>query len=202
MTIEMPSLTGFVRRSNFWLETNTQTFTSPINKSTQTLQLAGALWRLEITLRRMTRAEATRWLAFFLQLRGMSQDFYGYDPAWREKRGVGGGTPLVKGASQTGNDLDIDGCTANVTGWGKAGDYFTCNDQHHQLTQDANTNGSGETTLYFEPYMRESPADNAPVTIDLPKAKMILTDDQALSWPTDHNDIFEEKTFTAMEFIE
>lgn len=200
-TLDMPSTFGIVRASNFYLETNTQIFTSPINKSVQTVELSGARWRMDMTLRVMNRAEAARWIAFFSKLRGMSGTFYASDPDWKTKLGVGGGTPLVKGAGQTGTTLLIDGCTPSITGWLKAGDYFACNGQLHRLTEDANTNGSGEVTLTFESYMRNSPADNAAITIDSPKAKMRLMDDGQLSWQSNHNGLYSEKTISAFESI-
>ena len=201
MTIEMPSTIGFIRQSNFYLETNTQIFTSPINKSVQTVQLSGARWRADITLRQMTKAEAAIWIAFFMKLKGMSETFYCFDPDWESNRGVGGGTPLVKGAGQTGSTLLIDGCPLSTTGWLKAADYVEVGGQLVRLTQDANTDGSGEVTLAFESYLRTSPSDNAVVTISNPKAKMRLMDDGQLSWPSNHRGIYSEKTFSAFESI-
>ena len=200
-TLDMPSTLGFIRASNFYLETNTQIYTSPLNKTVQTVELAGARWRMDITLRQMTRSDATRWIGFLSKLRGMSGTFYASDPDWQTNIGVGTGTPLVNGAAQTGTSLIIDGCTASVTGWLKAGDYFSIGGELKRLTADCDTNGSGETTLVFEPYLRTSPADNAVVTVTSPKAKMRLTDDNQLSWQSNHNGLYSEKTISAFESI-
>lgn len=203
-TIDMPSTLGFVKTSNFYLETNTQRFTSPINKSTQTVQLSGAMWRMDLTLRAMTRAEAAKWIAFFLKLRGMSETFYGFDPDWIENLGsarLTPGTPLVKGASQTGTSLLIDGCPINVTGYLKAGDYYVAGSELKRLTADVSTNGSGEATLVGEPYFRNSPGDNTAITVANPKVKMRLVDDSQLAWLSNHNAIYQEKTFSAFEQI-
>ena len=204
MTIELPSTTGFIKASNFYLETNTQMFTSPINKSVQTVQLSGARWRMDITLRMMKKADAATWIAFFLKMRGMSETFYGFDPDWKVNRGSASyapGTPLVKGAGQTGTSLIIDGCPANVTGYLKAGDYYTAGGELKRLTADVDTNGSGEATLVGEPYFRTSPADNSAVTVANPKAKMRLVDDSQLSWQSNQHGIYGEKTFSAFESI-
>lgn len=197
----MPSTRGFIRSANFYLQTNTQTFQSPINKTVQTAQLAGALWRFDCTLRKMTKKDAAKWIAFFLKLRGSSGTFNAYDPDWQAPLGKGGGTPLVNGSGQTGTSLVVDGCTANVTGWLLAGDYFSTSSQLCRLTQDANTNGSGQTTLVFESYLRTAPADNSAITITRPAVTMKLVDDNQLSWPTDYNGIYQEKTFSAYEAI-
>jgi len=201
MTIEMPSTIGFIKTSNFYLETNSQTFTSPLNMSTQTIQLDGARWRADYTLRPMNKAQAAIWIAFFLKLRGMSEAFYGFDPDWKENRGIGGGTPLVNGAGQTGTSLTIDGAPANINDWLMAGDYFSVDGRLKRLTAPVNTNGSGEATLVFEPFIMTAPADNAAIIINNPKAKMRLVDDTQLSWPSNHNGIYGEKTFSAFESI-
>lgn len=201
MTIDMPSTYGFITQSNFYLETNTQKFESPINKSVQTIQLGGARWRADYTLRPMNKADAAKWIAFFLKLRGMSETFYGFDPDWITNRGAMGGTPLVNGAGQTGNTLNIDGCTANVTNWLRAGDYFAAGGELKRLTADVNTNGSGQATLSFEPYFRNAPSDNSAVTIASPKVKMRLVDDMQMSWNSNYNGIYEPKTFSAFEAI-
>ncbi len=112
--------------------------------------------------------------------------------------GARGGTPLVNGASQVSTwtnvkdtntqTLNFDGCTASITGWGKAGDVFTINNvyavnpqtkqvltflQQFVLTADVNSNGSGQVAATISPaiiatgpYQNVSaaPADNAPMT--------------------------------------
>lgn len=197
----MPSTIGFIKASNFYLETNTQMFISPINNSVQTAQLSGARWRMDITLRQMKKSEAALWVAFFMKLRGMSETFYGFDPDWKTNRGVMGGTPLVNGAGQTGTSLNIDGCPPNVIGWLKAGDFYSAGGELKRLTADVDTNGSGQAVLVGEPYFRNSPADNSAVTIVNPKVKMRLADDNQLSWQSNHNGIYQEKTFSSFESI-
>lgn len=198
-TISMPANPGFIRSHAFWLEPNTQIFTSPLARSTQTFELGGPRWCARYTLRPMLRADAMLWKAFLLQLKGRVNTFYAYDPDCKEPRGVATGTPLVKGAGQTGTSLLIDGCTPNVTGWLLAGDYFTANGEMKQLTQPVNTNGSGEATLYFEPMLRSSPADNAPLTVRNCTVQMILVDDQQGDWESNENGLYRELTFSGYE---
>lgn len=112
---------------------------------------------------------------------------------------MGTGSPQVNGGSQTGSSLTIDGATANVTGWLKAGDYFEVNGELKMLTADVNTNGSGQATLTFKPALRESPADNTAITVLNPACEMILADDQQTVWESDHDGIYESITFIAVE---
>jgi hypothetical protein len=194
----MPAAPNFTR-SRFGLETNTQTFESPLTRNVQRVLLGGARWTASYTLPRMNRAQAAAWQAFFLQLEGRTNTFSGFDPDAKTPRGAATGTPLVNGGSQTGSSLTIDGCTASVTAWLKAGDYFAVNGELKMLTSDASTNGSGQTTLSFKPALRGSPADNAAITVQNPTAAMILSDDMQAMWETDFNGIYEPITFTAVE---
>lgn len=197
----MPSTQGFIVSSNFYLQTNTQTFTSPLNRTVQTVQLGGSRWIADVTLRAMKKHEAAVWIAFFLKLKGMSETFYLSDPDYKTPLGVGGGTPLVNGAGQTGTSLNIDGCPANTLRWLRAGDYFSLGDELKRLTDDVNINGSGQATLNFESRIRISPADNFAVVINQPKSKMRLVDDSQLSFVSDRNGLYSEKTFTCFEAI-
>lgn len=198
--INLPPNPGF-RVSEFGLETNTQRFESPITKAVQRVLLGGGRWTASYTIRRMKASEpaAAQWIAFFLQLEGSVGTFNAYDPDRQTPRGIATGTPLVKGGSQTGSSLNIDGCTANVIGWLKAGDYFSVGGELKQMTADVNTNGSGETTLTFKPPLRSSPADNAAITVQQPTCEMVLVDDQQAKWRSNENGIYEEKSFSAIE---
>src|SRR4051812_18652092 len=100
--ISMPTYPGFTN-SRFYLETNTQTFTSPLTKTTQRALLGGARWNGTWSLPAMKRAQAAAWKAFFLLLEDGVNTFNGFDPDCKTPRGVATGTPLVMGASQTGS---------------------------------------------------------------------------------------------------
>lgn len=199
MPYDMPPNPGFIRRSSFGLLTNSQTFTSPLTRATQRALLGGARWQATYTLRRMHAREAGPWVAFFLRCDGMVSTFNAYDPDRKAPQGNAIGTPLVKGAGQTGSTLLIDGCTPGIMGWLRAGDYFSVSGELKQVTQDANTNGSGETTLNFKPALRKSPADNAPIIVDKPTCTMILSDDSQAIWEGDERSVYEEKAFSAYE---
>jgi hypothetical protein len=200
MPVTMPSTTAFVS-SSFFLETNTQTFESPLNRVRQTLELAGQRWRATWTLPPMTKANAALWIAFFMKLKGQANTFTASDPDWQTNLGAWSGTPLVKGAGQTGNTLNIDGGGLTVTGWGKAGDYFNVSSKLYRLTADCNTNGSGETTLAFEPPIYVAPADNAAITKNPATIEMRLIDDMSGEWTSGSGYIYESKSFSAVEVL-
>lgn len=80
--------------------------------------------------------------------------------------GAGGGSPLVKGASQTGEDLLTDGWSNSITNVMRAGDVLTIANQNvlYQSVNDVNSDGSGNATIKLNPPLVASPADNAVIT--------------------------------------
>lgn len=195
-----PPVSPSFRSARFSLISNTTVFGSPLTMTEQILERPGARWSAEFTLPPMTRAGGgAAWTAFFASLRGRRGTFYGYDPAATSPRGIGTGTPLVNGASQTGNTLITDGWTAGQTGILLAGDYIGVNSRLHMVVEDANSDGSGNATLSIEPALRESPADNAPITISSPKVTMRLVEDVA-SWDLD-TALFYGFSFSAVEAL-
>lgn len=198
MPIDMPASPGFTD-CDFYLETNTQRFTSPLSKATQRVKLGGDQWGSVYSLPKMNRRQASVWKAFFALCEGSVNTFNAFDPDRKEPLGPATGTPLVDGISQAGSSLTIDGCTPNVTGWALPSDLFSVNGELKEITAPVNTNGSGQATVYFKPALRSSPADNAPLNFLKPTCTMALVDDMQAKWRCDRNGIYEEKTFAAIE---
>ncbi|MBF0095479.1 MAG: hypothetical protein HQL34_13170 [Alphaproteobacteria bacterium] len=168
------------------LQTNTQTFESPLSKATQTAELAGSRWAATLTWNNLPPAEHRAWLVIQARLRGAAGRCY-LGPSFAYPRvGAGGGSPLVDGAGQTGTTLVVKGAAADVSGWLRAGDFFSFDAgtgrELKLCTADANSNGSGAVTIAFEPPIRVSPAANAPLEIANPTAIMRLIDDAQAAW--------------------
>lgn len=178
MTIlAFPTLTKAIPAMLEWsLVSNTQSFDSPLSGAVQTVEMPGARWKAAFSLENLGAADAALVQAFMAKLRGRAGRFYLHNFARPTPRGTIAGTPLVKGASQTGASLLIDGCTVGTTLL--AGDYFGVNSELKLVVADATANGSGEMTLTFEPPLRSSPADNAAITTASPKAVFMLTGDE------------------------
>ena len=201
MPIYLPTTPGFVT-SRFGLEFNTQAFTSPFTKSTQRVALSGARWVWTASLPAMKRDRAAAWQAFFLQLEGAANTFYGFDPDAKAPRGLARftpGTPQVNGANQTGSTLNIKDCPTNVTGYLLPGDRFGVGGELKMVTAQVDTNGSGQATLAFKPALRNSPADNAAITLDRPTCTMAMADDQQAMWECDAMGVYQPKSFSAIE---
>ncbi len=171
---------------------------SPFSAARQVQDWGGAYWRARVTLPPMLRAAADPWLVLFSLLHGPYGTFLMGDWDRRTPRGAAGGTPLVMGASQTGNGLATDGWPIN-TAILKAGDHVSVENRLYRLVADAASNGSGVATLQLEPNLRAAPADNAPITTSSPKGLFALTSNIIPS-PSDFNGV-HQLSFEAEEAL-
>lgn len=145
---------------------------SPFNLKQQIHKHAGQRWEADITLPPMKRAQAEVWISFFMKLYGSYGTFTMGDPNAATPRGTASsaaGTPVVNGASQTGDTLNIDGLPTSETGYLLAGDYIQLGTgtsaQLYKVLDDVDTNSSGEAALTIWPDLRSSPSDGATVVV-------------------------------------
>jgi len=141
---------------------------SPTSFTQQAVRHAGQAWGVNVTLPPMNRAEAEVWLSFLLRLRGRFGTFTMGDPTGATSRGIASwwpGTPLVKGTSQVGGSVIVDGVPASQTAYLMAGDYIQSSTRYHKVLEDANSDATGTVTLNIWPDLRGSPADNSAVIV-------------------------------------
>jgi hypothetical protein len=183
--LSLPTHTG-VRSVEFRAVNAVAYSRSPFTFSGQAHAYSGQMWQADITLPPMRRSNAEQWIAFLISLRGQFGTFLLNDPLGCTPRGSAGGSPLVNGAAQTGNLINIDNCTASQTGWLKAGDYVQfgtgSSSSLHKVLEDVNSNSSGETTLEIWPSVRTAPANNSAVVTSSAKGLFRLSsNEQAFS---------------------
>jgi len=195
-TYAYPSITP--NSSSWELVSNTATYQSPITGAIQTLDRGGERWAIALTHRNLNGDDRAEMRAFISKLNGQQHRFTVHDHS-HTQRGNFGGTPRVAGGSQTGNSLDIDGCSAGVTNWIRAGDYFTVNGELKMATADADSDGSENVTLSFVPRLRAAPPDNASIDVTDPVGTFILTDSRN-GW-SNVPGVFSDFTITAIEDI-
>lgn len=163
----------------------------------------GEWWEAVVQIPPMRRADAEPWIAFLLLLSASGGTFLMGDPNGASARGALGGTPLIKGAGQTGSTVTLDGCTPSVSGWVKTGDYIqlgaAATATLHKVLQDANTNESGEVSLDIWPRIRSAPPDNSTVITTNAVGKWRLKSGQQ-GWSIDRAAIYGI-TFACKESI-
>ena len=139
----------------------------------------------------MTRAEAEPLLAARTSLNGKEGSFLLGAPAWATALGAAKdtpGTPLVDGASQTGQDIDFKGAPNNITDYLKAGDMVSLgtslSTRLFKVLVDASSDGSGDFTLTLWPDVVAAPANNDALTVASAQGLFELADN-AGSWGVD-----------------
>lgn len=157
--------------------------TSPFTGQQQVYKHQGEWWEAEMSFPPMKPENAEQVATFLLKLSGMFGTFLMGDPINKSPRGVGTGTPLVKGAGQVGNELVTDGWTINTPNILKAGDWIQLGSgvtsRLHKVLDNVNSDATGTATLTLFPSLRSSPADNA----------AIVTTDTVGLWRLSTNDI-------------
>jgi hypothetical protein len=169
----------------FGLRSNTLKSRAMYTGALRTFAVPGARWFFMAEWDMLGRAQGDALRALLVKMRGSSNRLLLWDLAQPVFRGVGGGSPVVNGASQTGSTLAITGCPASTNNWALPGDKFSVNGELKMIVAAANTNGSGQTTLTFEPYLRASPSNSAPLTITQPTAKFVLATEAAWTYSTE-----------------
>jgi hypothetical protein len=155
---------------------------SPFTGAQQVQKHQGQWWEFEAKLVPMARANAEAWLSFIISLNGMQGTFLLGEPLGATARGIATGTPLVKGASQTGNSLITDGWTASQTGILKAGDYFQLgtgsSSKLYKVLADANSDGSGNATFDIFPSINTAVADDSAIVVSSAKGLFRLASNE------------------------
>lgn len=183
---------------NIGLESAVGAFNSPFTFKEQVYDFGGERWRFEISYAPLDVDQARELVAFLASLIGIKGTFYANDPLMKLPRGTASGTPLVKGASQTGRSLITDGWTPTVTNILRKGDYFQIGSSLYLNLNDVNSNGSGEATLDISPPLRNTATDNAPLIVS--NAKGVFRLDAPPSWSTGKDKVYDF-SFSAVEVI-
>jgi hypothetical protein len=160
---------------------------SPFTHQEQVIQHEGEFWSATIKFPPMLKDKASILLGFLLQLRGRRGTFKIGDQDRKTIQGVATGTIRVNGASQTGNQVALDGFANSTSNVFLAGDYIQIGSYLYMVTENVTSNGSGEANVKIEPSLRqgiETIADDATVTYTNTTTLMRL-DSNETAWDTD-----------------
>jgi len=176
------------------LRSHTRYFESPLNRSVQTVESPGAQWVATLKYTVLNRTDAATMRSFLVQLRGMNGRFYLHDHSMETPLGNPSGSPVVNGAGQTGNTLNTTGWSASTTGLLLPGDYIGIGSgtttELKLVTQQVDSDASGNATITFEPPIRTSPGDATSVVYNKPTAIMRVVNDEEIMWDVIPGDLY------------
>ena len=198
----LPTTPG-IKTNGFGLDFNVDAFESPITRILQVNNRPGDRWEGVITLPPMSTSQARQWKAWFATMQGSVKTFYFYDPDHVTPDGIadtGSDSPLVNGASQSGSLLISDGWRLSGTGLLLPGDYFSIGNEFKIVTEQLDSDGGGNATISFKPPLRNSPANNDPITFESPKGVFRCVDNK-IPWDSDEFGV-TTFSFAVMEALE
>ncbi len=144
---------------------------SPFSAAQQVQLLQGQLWSFSVDYPPMSEDQARNWFGTLSQLNGRFGTFLFGDPRWKSPRGNWAGAPVVNGASQVGQILNMSGFAASAIV--RAGDYFQIGSgssaKLHVVTQDVVAGGGGLAALDIWPRLRASPSNGSALVTASPK---------------------------------
>ena len=184
--LTFPTVSG-ITTQRFALTRTVSVSASPFTGQEQVFQNEGEFWTTQISFPPMLKDKAAVVLAFLLQLRGRRGTFKIGDQDRKTIQGVATGTIRVNGASQTGNQVALDGFANSTSNVFKAGDYIQIGSYLYMVTEDVTSNSSGEANVKIEPALRqgiETIADDATVVYTNTTTIMRL-DSNETGWSTD-----------------
>ena len=184
--LTFPTVSG-IKTQRFALTRTVAVSASPFTGQEQVFQHEGEIWSTQITFPPMLKDKAAVVLAFLLQLRGRRGTFKIGDQDAKTITGVATGTIRVNGASQTGNQVALDGFANSTNNVFKAGDYIQIGSYLYMVIEDVNSNSSGEANVKIEPALRssiETINDDTTVVYSNTTTLMRL-DTNELGWQTD-----------------
>lgn len=172
-TLDWPD--GLVPSKATWgLQSNTESFTSPLNRSTQTVERPGARWKVSLEFPSLKDPDLGRLEAFLADLNGMAGRF----TIWPHSRpGSSAFSPLVNGAIADFKRLPTKSWPASTLVL-RAGDYLAVNGELKKVTADVTSDAGGLATVPVAPPFRNAPSPNAAVTLNKPRATMMLSSDE------------------------
>ncbi|WGL97233.1 hypothetical protein QE177_08305 [Arsenophonus sp. aPb] len=142
---------------SWYLVSNSKTFISTFNGSSQTVRFPGSRWCCTLTFNNMVEKLSRQLEALTAELDGESGRVKIRN--WIRKGLPDIGEPIVSVASQTGRILQTKGWKTNLVVLRK-GDYLTVNNELKMITIDVKSDASGNASIPISPALRYSPQVN------------------------------------------
>lgn len=161
-------------KATWGLQSNTETFASPLNRSVQTVERPGARWKVTLEFPPMEANQTARLQAFLASLGGMAGRF----TLWPHGRpGSSPYAPLVRELMTNFKVLPTYSWPSSALVL-RAGDYLEVGGELKIVTADVNSNASGQADVPIAPSFRKTPVINSVIALQKPRATMMLTNDE------------------------
>lgn len=166
-------------RATWGLQSNTETFTSPLNRSVQTVERPGARWKATLELPRMTADKRGQLEAFLVSLGGMAGRFRLW-PHARPVSAAGIALPVMPTVSAALSDFRV----LPTQSWPAstmvllAGEYIEAGGELKMVTANVVSDGAGAAAIPVAPPFRKAPSVGAELVLNHPSTTMMLSSDE------------------------
>ncbi|MCA3761505.1 MAG: hypothetical protein IN804_00935 [Cutibacterium sp.] len=170
-------------KTTWGLQSNTESFTSPLSRATQTVERPGARWKATLELPSMREIDRGVLEAFLASLSGQAGRFFLWPhqrPAAAVTRTVGSPLAITVNGDVPVNNMKL----LHTRGWPvsalvmRAGEFLQVGSEFKMVTADVTSGVDGACSLPIAPPLRRVPVASAPVVIDRPCATMMLANDE------------------------
>ncbi|NUA26103.1 hypothetical protein [Cupriavidus basilensis] len=182
-------------KTTWGLQSNTEAFTSPLNRATQTMERPGARWKVTLEFPPMNEVKRGRLEGFLAGLGGQAGRFN----LWPHQRPSAAilatprdatlvldflaqsyqvdGLPVVNGAMANFKLLPTKYWPASTLVL-RAGEFLSVGGELKMVTVDVASDAAGSASIPVAPAFRIAPADGAVLKLSKPTAKMMLATDE------------------------
>lgn len=162
-------------QENWQLLSNSKTFTSPFNGSSQTVRFPGSRWRCELTFNNLNEEKSRQLEALVASLDGMSGRVK--IASWIRKGRYGYGSPRIAIPGQLGHRLETKDWKRNMRVL-QQGDRLTVGNELKMVVADVVSDNNGRANIPISPMLRTSPTINEMLEIERPFGVFRLVDNE------------------------
>lgn len=183
MTIlTFPTLSRTPSNASFRLRGNTQTQRSPLDGTSQTLEIPGSRWEITVSWESLRETDWRTLSAFLAKLRGRAGRF-NFSPAiFAPRQGTGAGTPVFALDNNYGDGLSVAGWGSGALDCVRAGDWLSYIDvggrrRLHMVTVNAGADLGGFAAVAITPPVRVPGVQGNAIDFATPAGVFMLTAD-------------------------
>lgn len=162
------------RKVTWGLVSNTETFTSPLNRTSQTVERPGARWKATWEFAPLSGEKLQMLDAFLTSLGGMAGRFR----VWpHHRKSTVTASPKTRAVMTDFKVLPAQYFLPNAQVV-SAGDFLEVNGELKMVVGDAYSDGNGRADIRVAPAFRAAPAVDSPINFETPMTTMMLTSDE------------------------
>lgn len=174
---------------------NTQVFTSPFNRVTQTAEIPGARWTARLSYSNLQPLELRQLSAFFIQLRGRAGRFTLYDLSLPTPQ-LGSKAPTTVKAATTPTNILVE--LTNSSGL-TPGDYLVITPLGSTVPEVKMITDITADAVTVEPPFRVTPTVGDTISFDKASCNFMLDSDNQVGWSSSGKIFLSNFSVSAIE---